>query len=159
MNKSDFGRVCEDFVGELIKSKTQLEVINLNDRKVNHPKTDLAVINLKSGEEYQVSVKAKKGNVWPAVKGIDNDDHFIIFVDIYRLETPAFYVLSNHQWQSVLKNILPEREGGAEIKDGALEWNWEENGKAKKYRGSQLRVEDISDYVNNWSVLPSADIA
>lgn len=70
MSKSTFGKVCEDFVGELLAIKTGLAVLNLNEIKMNHPTTDLIVVDSSSGIEYEVSVKAKKGNFWPAVRGV-----------------------------------------------------------------------------------------
>lgn len=85
-------------------------------------------------------------------------NQYMIFVDLYKTESPVFYVLSNQQWQVVLETIKPSRNG-AEIKDGALEWNWIEDGEHKKRRGSQLHADEILEYMNNWSVLPGVKSA
>lgn len=157
-DKINFGRVCEDFVAEIISLKTKFNVENLNDIKKNHPITDLKITNSEDGSSFEVSVKAKKSQVWPAVKGILKNNQYIIFVDIYSNQSPDFYILNNRQWQGVLKKILPNREEGAEILKGAIEWNWTENGKQKKYRGSQLLVEDISKYKDCWGSIPGITV-
>nr|CAA6830693.1 MAG: Unknown protein [uncultured Thiotrichaceae bacterium] len=156
VEKTRFGRTCEDFVAELIAAKTGYEVSNLNDVRYNHPVTDLLARDPKHFGEYEVSVKGKKSASWPAVRGISEKNQYIIFVDIYKIESPNFYILNNQDWQEVLSSILPNRDGGAEIINGALEWNWVESGKNKKFRGSQLYTSDIEKYLNNWAVLPRA---
>jgi hypothetical protein len=152
-SKINFGRICEDFVAELVAEKTGFDVTNLNDVKVNHPTTDLLVKDPKSNKQYEISIKAKKSASWPAVRGVKADNQFIIFVDIYKNESPSFYILSNKDWQDVLHSILPKRDAGAEIVSGAIEWNWVADGKKKKFRGSKLSVSDIESYINNWSIL------
>ncbi|WP_166421920.1 hypothetical protein [Pseudoalteromonas sp. Z1A8] len=159
MSKTKFGSICEDFVGELLSVKTGLDVSNLNEIKMNHPTTDLVMTDSNTGDEYEVSVKAKKGKVWPAVKGINKENQYIVFVDLYMVESPIFYVLNNAQWRIVLETIQPHRDSGAEIINGALEWNWVKDGKNKKFRGSQLNAKDISDYINNWAILPGVENA
>jgi len=152
--KIKFGRVCEDFVAELISLKTGYIVSNLNDIRNNHPFTDLAVSCPESDVLFEISIKAKKSPNWPAVKGISSDNQYLVFVDIYECESPSFYILNNQQWQKVLKKILPKRENGAEIINGALEWNWIEDGKAKRFRGSRLLPTDIAEFKDNWKVIP-----
>ena len=93
--KINFGRVCEDFVAEIISLKTKFDVENLNDIKQNHPVTDLKITNSEDGSFFEVSVKAKKSRAWPAVKGISHNSQYIIFVDIYSNPSPDFYIL-NH---------------------------------------------------------------
>lgn len=153
-NKIKFGRACEDFVAHLIEEKTGYNVFNLNDIKNNYPTTDLAVKGIQNKTKYEISVKAKKSPTWPAVRGINEQSQYIIFVDIYKLESPQFYILDNKEWQKVLKNIKPDRADGSEIIKGALEWNWVADGVKKKYRGSALKVSDIAQYLNNWDILP-----
>ena len=154
--KMAIGKICEYLVQVIIESKTGFTVKNLNDIKTNHPVTDLLATNPNNDESYEVSVKAKLKDTWPSVKGINKKNQFIVFVDLNTIGDPSFYVLSKRQWINVLKRILPNREEGAEIVDGAIEWNWEVDGKKKKHRGSLLKVEDIERYKNNWSILPSA---
>ena len=154
--KSSFGKACECLVHEIITAKTGFSVENLNDTKVNHPVTDLIVKSLNGEVIYEVSVKAKDGHEWPSVKGIKNKDQYMVFVDFEERVYPEFYVLNYRQWNNVLKKILPKREKGAEIVDGAIEWNWLEGGKKKKRRGSLLRSEEIAIYRGKWSSLPVA---
>lgn len=153
-DKGDLGRACEDLVAQHITRKTGFAVTNLNDEKNNHPATDLRITGPNDELTYEVSVKAKKTPVWPAVKGISNKRHYMVFVDVRTDEAPQFYVLSNNDWQNVLKKILGKRDPGAEIIKGALEWNWKSEGKQKKYRGSMLRPTDIKKFKNKWSTLP-----
>lgn len=152
--KMSIGRISEYLVQIIIELKTGYVVKNLNDTRNNNPVTDLLVINPNNNESYEVSVKAKENASWPRVKGINEKNQFMVFVDLHTDGDPSFYILSQRQWLNVLKRILPNREEGAEIVGGAIEWNWEVDGKKKKHRGSILKIEDIKKYENNWSVLP-----
>lgn len=153
-NKVDFGRMCEDLVAKRIRKISGYVVKNLNDERPNHPITDLKVTKPKTKESYEVSVKAKERKSWPAVKGIQNVNQYIIFVDYLNNESPIFYILNYREWNVVLKKILPTRETGAMIVNGALEWNWIKGGKPKKFRGSMLFPEEIKKYRNQWHKLP-----
>jgi len=153
-NREDFGRTCENLVAQLIASKTGLVVTNLNDEKNNHPATDLRIAGPNAEPAYEVSVKAKKTAEWPAVKGVSEDTQYMVFVDACTVEDPQFYILTNKDWQDVLKTIQPKRKTGARIINGALQWDWEDDGKLKKFRGSKLYPTDIQAYKDNWCVLP-----
>ncbi len=154
IKKNEFGLFWENQVKDLIQKFTTHSVSNLNDIRANHPVTDL-VIKDKTGRALcEISVKAKRKPTWPAVRGIYNDQHFIVFVDA--ASEPSYYVLNNADWQGVLKKIIPYRSGKPEIKNGAIEWNWiDENGKSKKRRGSELAVEEVAKFRNNWAVIQS----
>lgn len=153
-DRATFGRVCEDFVAQLIAIKTGLVVTNLNDERENHPVTDLRITESNGKSLYEVSVKAKKTAEWPAVKGISENTQYMVFVDIYTNDAPQFYILTNEDWQNVLKTIQPKRNAGAQIVSGALQWNWTDNGRLKKFRGSKLYQADIDVFKNNWRALP-----
>jgi hypothetical protein len=153
--KSAFGKACECLVQEIIKAKTGYAVNNLNDKKNNHPYTDLEVINPKGDVIYEVSVKTKDGREWPSVKGIVRKDQYIVFVDFYGRTYPDFYVLSCRQWNNLLKKILPSRGKGAKIVNGSIEWNnCIKSGKETKRKGSLLRPEEIAIYKDKLSSLP-----
>lgn len=152
--KSTFGKACEALVQEIIKSKTGFSVDNLNEKKVNHAVTDLVVSSPAGDVRYEVSVKAKDGKEWPCVKGIALESQYIVFVDFYDRTYPNFYVLSYHEWNGVLSSILMSRCSGAEVVNGAIEWNWVKDGKKMKRRGSLLRVEEIAEYEEKWPSLP-----
>ena len=128
---------------------------NLNDDQRNHPVTDLKVMNLSNDDvAYKVSIKAKDSDSWPSVRGVQNKNEYMVFVDVKHDNDPEFYILSQKQWGAVLREILPNRDHGAEIVDGAIEWNWTDKGQQKKRRGSKLYPKEISRYKDNWSVLP-----
>lgn len=146
----------KSLVQEIIRSKTGYIVRNLNDLRANNPITDLKVSSEDDSVLYEVSVKAKDSPEWPQVKGIMKKQQYIVFVDFYERTEPDFYVLTQRQWNNVLLKILPTRKG-AEIKDGAIVWIGEKNGKRTTSRASLLRVEEISRYKNNWSALPGVD--
>ena len=151
------GRLCEYLVKVILESKTGYAVENLNDEKINNPTTDLRVTNQSNGEKFEVSVKAKDGPTWPAVRGISSKNQYIVFVDLQTKTDPDFYVLNNRQWIAVLKKLLPNRDAGAEIVNGAIEWNWMKDGNPKKRRGSYLKVDDIASYKDAWKVIPGVE--
>ncbi len=153
-NKINLGRFCEELVRKEIIKRTNYDVVNLNDIRNNYPVVDLKVTNLKTDVSYEVSVKAKIGNIWPAVKGIRNENQFIIFVDYSENKKPSFYILSYPEWISTLKKIKPQRDKGSKIINGTLEWNWEKDGVPKKFRGSRLCPEDINEFKSCWKILP-----
>lgn len=155
--KMSIGRICEYLVQTIVEYKSGYSVANLNDIKTNHPVTDLIVTDSLDELSYEISVKAKEDSSWPRVKGINKKNQYMVFVDLNTDGDPSFYILSNRQWQNVLKKILPNRKEGGEIINGAIEWNWEVDGKKKKHRGSVLKIEDIERYKDNWSVLPGVE--
>jgi hypothetical protein len=152
--KSAFGKACECLVKEIITAKTGFSVKNLNEKKMNNPVTDLVISSPERNVEFEVSVKAKDGKEWPSVKGIAQNGQYIVFVDFYDRTYPEFYVLNYRQWNRVLESILPSRNDGAKIVNGAIEWNWVRDGKKMKRRGSLLRVDEIAKYKGKWSSLP-----
>jgi len=152
--KMVFGRENEDFVQRIIECKTGYAVNNLNDVIKNHPITDLRVSS--ENVAYEVSIKAKNSPTWTSVRGVQSTDQYIVFVDV-KHDDRVFYILNQRQWKDVLIKILPDRSKkypGAEIIDGAIEWNWIVDNQPKKRRGSYLKPEEISLYKDNWSVLP-----
>lgn len=151
--KGYFGTTCEELVRERIEKLTRGKAVNLNDLHHNHPVTDLEVTT-PGGQRYQVSVKGKAKPKWPAVKGIVTNDQYIVFVDCADVGDIGFYILSCRQWQAVLERILPERDKGAKIVKGALEWRWVDKGGKKKWRGSWLLPDEIKRYKDKWSTLP-----
>lgn len=152
--KMTLGRTCEYLLQVIIEGKTGYTVKNLNDVKKNHPVTDLIVMNSSKDVVYEVSVKTKDSPSWPSVRGVQGKNQYMVFVDVKYDDDPEFYILSQRQWGAVLRKILPYRDSGAEIIEGAIEWNWTEKGQPKKRRGSYLMPEEISRYKGNWSVLP-----
>lgn len=153
-SKSQTGRLCEYLVKEIIERKTNFNVTNANDEAANYPVIDLVVIDPATDNKYYVSVKAKTKKEWPSVKGVRREGQYMVFVSVNSNANPDFYVLTSQQWDAALKRMLPNRKAGAEIVNGAIEWNWEESGKPKKRRGSSVRPEDIEQYKGKWSVLP-----
>jgi hypothetical protein len=67
---------------------------------------------LESSESLlRLSVKAKQGATWPAVKGIYRKDEFIIFLDYKNKadgESPAFYILDSKAWKTLIIGVASE---------------------------------------------------
>lgn len=152
--KMIMGRLCEYLVKVIVENKSGWEVDNINDEKKNHPRTDLVVRNQKNGEQYEISVKAKQGKEWPAVKGVAKSHEYIIFVSLTPDADPEFFVLTNLQWSALLKSLLPTRKPGGEVIDGAIVWRWKNDGKNKCFRGTAIRKYEIEEYQDKWEVLP-----
>lgn len=155
--KINLGRLCEYLVKVVVESKSGWSVKNINDEKRNHPRTDLIVRNQQTGEQYEISVKAKQGKKWPAVKGIANSNEYIIFVSLTPNSDPEFFILTNRQWGGLLKRLLPTRDPGAEIIGGSIQWSWIEDGKKKSFKGTAISREEISKYRDRWTVLPGIE--
>lgn len=153
-NKMNLGRLCEYLVKVIVEAKSGWSVQNINDQKKNHPRTDLLVRNEKTGEEYEISVKAKQGASWPRVKGIAKSNEYIVFASLSSDNDPEFFILNNRQWSTFLKKILPTRSDGAEIIGGSIEWHWQAGGKEKSFKGTAIKREELMKYKDNWSVLP-----
>lgn len=153
-SKSQIGRLCEYLVKEIVERKTGFTVTNANDEATNYPVIDLVVFDSATGNEYTISVKAKTGSMWPSVKGIQKKGQYIIFVSVEASADPCFYILTKRQWDSALRRMLPNRQAGATIVNGAIEWNWKVRGKNQKRRGSFVLPEDIKRHKNKWHALP-----
>ena len=155
--KMNLGRLCEYLVKVIVEAKSGWDVGNINDEKKNHPRTDLVVRNRETGEQYEISVKAKQGTKWPAVKGIAKSNEYIVFASLSPDADPEFFVLTNRQWGALLKRLLPTREAGGKIIDGAIVWRWTDDGKNKSFKGTAISKEEIAKYQDNWAVLPGME--
>ncbi len=106
----------------------------------NHKKADLMVV---SGREFfNVSVKAKKGRVWPGVKGIWEPNDILVFVDFKGKSDdvrPDFYIVGVTQWKAIVKNIQKTRGGTSTIdKENTLCWG--------SRKGCLIKEEDVTAY-------------
>jgi hypothetical protein len=155
--KMNLGRLCEYLVKVIVEAKSGWEVSNINDKRKNHPRTDLVVRNREIGEQYEISVKAKQGAKWPKVKGIAKSNEYIVFASLTSDADPEFFILTNQQWGALLKRLLPTREAGGEIIDGAIAWHWTEDGKKKSFKGTAISREEIAKYQDKWAVLPGSE--
>ena len=153
-DKTRVGRLAENLVRSEIVERSNHRIVNLNDLRKNHPIVDLRVSDRKTGKSYDVSVKAKRGHVWPAVRGVRSRNQFMVFVDASDVRETSFYILTYSEWISTLQRIKPQRDAGSMIVNGALEWNWKEGGVLKRFRGSQICLEDISRFKSRWASLP-----
>lgn len=153
-DKMNLGRLCEYMVKVIVEAKSGWVVKNINDQRKNHPRTDLLVQNPETDEHYEISVKSKQGAKWPAVKGIAKSNEYIVFASLTPDADPEFFVLTNRQWGTLLKKLLPTREAGGEIIDGAIVWRWTEDGKKKSFKGTAISKEEIAKYQDKWVVLP-----
>jgi hypothetical protein len=155
--KMNLGRLCEYLVKVIVEAKSGWDVCNINDKKKNHLRTDLVVHNRETGEQYEISVKAKQGATWPAVKGIAKSNEYIVFASLAPDADPEFFVLTNRQWGALLRRLLPTREAGGEIIDGAIVWRWIVDGKNKSFKGTAISKEEIAKYQDKWAVLPGIE--
>lgn len=152
--KINLGRLCEYLVKVVVEAKTGWIVENINDTQMNHPRTDLLVLNPVTGDKYEISVKAKQGNTWPRVRGIAASNEYIVFCSLSPDSDPEFFVLNNDQWGELLKELIQTRSEGAGIINGSIEWHWEEGGKKKHFKGTAIKRDELLQYKDNWSVLP-----
>lgn len=155
--KMNLGRLCEYLVKVIVEAKSGWDVENINDARKNHPRTDLIVRNRETGEEYEISVKAKQGKAWPSVKGIAKSNEYIVFASLTHDADPEFFLLNNRQWGALLKKLLPTREAGGEIINGAIVWRWVKDGKNKSFKGTAISREEIVRYKGNWAALPGIE--
>lgn len=70
----------------------------------NHKRTDILIeTELKM---VRVQVKAKQGNVWPAVSGLHREEDFLVFVDFAGRsadEPLDFYIINFEEWKKLVK--------------------------------------------------------
>ena len=100
----------------------------------------------------RVEVKAKMRKEWPAVRGINDENALLIFVD-YRnkqeTERPDFYILSSSDWQSYLREYILNNPGLDRLEDGYIPiWKG-----GVGYRGSGVTPERVAKHREKWDKL------
>ena len=117
---------------------TQLTLANLK-------RTDLLVL-AEDGNVARVEVKAKQKTVWPGCKGINGEHSVLVFVDFENkqlTERPDFYILNSGDWYSFIKEKKDNSGGKMEIEEGNVPVH-------PPYRGTSVRVKDISKFEGKW---------
>lgn len=125
----------------------------------NKKKTDLLVDTGKDKDGlFRVSVKAKRGRVWPKISGIWQSGDLIVFVDYSGKEInkddflpPDFYVLDVHAWKSVVASIQKKNNDSRAKIDSENTLYWPVSGSGEKgWKGCSVLVEDVCNYKNAW---------
>ncbi|WP_180104488.1 hypothetical protein [Acinetobacter sp. YH12108] len=116
----------------------------------NHKKTDL-LIETENGAGC-VSVKTKRGNAWPKVKGIWKECDYIVFVDFKDKsinDIPDFYILTTEDWKEIIETIGSKKEGSfIDPNTNTLYWDDKEGYLLRE--GCQISVSDVKKYKDKW---------
>ncbi|MGC9086921.1 MAG: hypothetical protein ACP5IT_12080 [Thermoproteota archaeon] len=110
-------------------------------------RTDILVYNPETGKELRVEVKTKQGREWPGIKGINDNQTLLIFVDFENkkdTERPDFYILNAEDWKEFLKNFVVNRPDPPELIDGYIP-KWKDG-----YMGTGVRPEQITQHKEKW---------
>lgn len=107
-------------------------------------RTDILVYNPDTGKELRIEVKAKQGREWPGVKGINDNQSLLIFVDFENkksTERPDFYILDANDWHNLIKKLKPKPK---ELIDGYIP-KWKDG-----YVGTGVRPNQINQHKERW---------
>jgi hypothetical protein len=107
-------------------------------------RTDILVYNPETGKELRIEVKAKQGREWPGVKGINDNQSLLIFVDFENkksTERPDFYILDANDWHNLIKKLKPKLK---ELIDGYIP-KWKDG-----YVGTSVRPNQINQHKERW---------
>ena len=110
-------------------------------------KTDILVYNPETGKEIRIEVKSKQGKEWPGIKGINDNQTLLIFVDFENkkdTERPDFYILNAKDWQEFLKNFVVKNPNLSELIDNYIP-KWKDN-----YKGVGVKPKDIIQHKERW---------
>ncbi|MGY0288674.1 MAG: hypothetical protein ACUX7D_08005 [Candidatus Methanodesulfokora washburnensis] len=113
-------------------------------------KTDILVYNPDSGKEVRIEVKTKQGKEWPGIRGINDRQALLIFVDFENkrdTERPDFYVLTADDWQDFLKKFVINQPNFKELIDGYIPV-WKDG-----YKGTSVRPQQIAEHKEKWEKL------
>jgi tyrosine-protein phosphatase YwqE len=110
-------------------------------------KADILVYNPETGKEIRIEVKSKQGKEWPGIRGINDNQTLLIFVDFENkkdTERPDFYILNAEDWQEFLKNFVVNNPNLSELIDNYIP-NWKDN-----YKGVGVKPKDIIQHKERW---------
>ena len=113
-------------------------------------RTDILVYNPDTGKEVRIEVQAKQGKVWPKIKGINEKQALLIFVDFENkkdTERPDFYILNAKDWQDFLKNFVINNPKLQELIDGYIPL-WKDG-----YEGTGIKPNQIVQHKEKWNKL------
>jgi len=110
-------------------------------------RTDILVYNPDSGKELRIEVKAKQGKEWPGIRGINDNQSLLIFVDFENKkdnERPDFYILNAQDWRDFLNNFVINAPKFKQLKDNYIP-QWTDG-----YEGAVVRPNQIVQHKERW---------
>jgi len=110
-------------------------------------RTDILVYNPDSGKELRIEVKAKQGKEWPGIKGINDNQSLLIFVDFENKkgnERPDFYILNAQDWRDFLNNFVINNPNFKQLIDNYIP-QWKDG-----YVGTSVRPHQIVQHKEKW---------
>lgn len=123
----------------------------------NYKRADLLVIG-KERNVCRIEVKAKKGPKWANIKGVSDEDAYIVFVDLRKPETerPDFYVLSSEDWRkAALKVVKQKQKNSPQMnvfvdEENCLTFPDQITKSGKPYRGCSISIDNVGEYKDCW---------
>jgi hypothetical protein len=120
----------------------------------HHKKTDILIETDK--KMLRVQVKSKAGYEWPSVKGINDDDSFLVFVDYANKnenQRPDFYVLNLEDWNTYINSRLAKEGKWLSLrknKDGSSTPVYTD-----KWEGVNIKVKELTPHIERWDKIIS----
>ncbi|MEY1638963.1 hypothetical protein [Tenuifilum osseticum] len=154
VSKSILGITGEYYVAAELGKRNVYAQLTLGNQK----RTDLIIFSEDSDTLLKIEVKCKQGPAWPNCKGINDNNSFIVFVDmeeIHDRQRPDFYILDRNDWNSVIQKARneylskhPTRK--VNIKNNVLIYIDEVNKQGKSYEGFTVEPKHIKEFKENW---------
>ena len=121
-------------------------------------KNEIVINSEISSETFIVYVRSKQGNEWPGVKGINNSDSFLVFVDFEGIsinQRPSYYILGMEDWYNLILERKAEYEkkhpgGRVKIIDNVIIFMDEINPSGKPYKGCGIKPSQIKPFKEKW---------
>ena len=113
----------------------------------NLKRTDLLIFNSETEKMIRVEVKSKKKNVWPAVKGMKDENCFLILVDFSKkelTERPDFYIVDSQDWKDYLDEFIIPDKKFKELKEEHIPV-WQDN-----FKGAAIKPTQVEKYKEKW---------
>jgi hypothetical protein len=142
-------------LGNTGKFSTASELCRRNF-KINIGKNNRIEILLGKGKKpLKIVTASKQISEWANCNGIKNQDSILIFVDYEgkkELDRPDFYILTNDDWSSIVKNYQknhPEKK--TKIENGTIIFLNEYKIIGKPHKGMVLETKDLEKFKEMWS--------
>jgi hypothetical protein len=110
-------------------------------------RTDILVYNPDTGKEVKIEVKTKQGREWPAIKGINEKQTLLIFVDFENkkdTERPDFYILTADDWRDFLTRFVVNQPNLEKLIDGYIP-QYKDG-----YIGACVKPQQIAQHKERW---------
>jgi len=110
------------------------------------------VYNQEKGKMLRIEVKAKQKNEWPGIKGVNDKQTLLIFVDFENKkdrERPDFYILNALDWKIFLESHVINRPSFDKLIDNYI----------PKYKdgwtGTGIKPDQIFQHKEKWEKIVS----